>query len=453
MEYKCKRKIKKDKPKRTIKILYNSSLKDFTEVNNVLDFIQPTFNVKKIRMLTTNKHGMRISSTGVRGKLVFTYIEEKLTGNKFVQTLIKNQFKSLMIERREISIKHNEWSRADEVTDTYTIVNRGISSVSSILVPTEYFRDELQIYDSKGKKLSFKSIKDREIRPNISKKEGINDEPYIFEVHLENSLSANNREVIALKYKIISNNPTRSTRIISWLKDLLPFYENDDCLFNFIDVERTLTDKESRNLTFTLNLAEGTTATSYLVLGIDDAGKVKAFDSDKDNELNYYSEGRDVFFSLSENRLKDVQFLLIFLKVRPQSRLFYAVSSIQLLVISLLILTGIVIHFQQFVNATGLITGLMISILTLFLIPEKSRLEDVRIGVAGYSIILSAFVILHTLSIFFSIRIIQDILNFIPLIYFEYLVIAGVIFYLAILLIIHFLNLKYSNFFIKKRKL
>lgn len=437
---------------KTVELLYNSEIKNLKAAGNLLDLIQPTFNLKKIKMLTTKKHGMRISSTGVSGKLVFSYVDKKLTDYNPAPTLIKDHMKSLMIERREISIQHNEWSRTDEVTDTYTIVNKGNLNVSRVFVPTEYFRDELQIYDSSWNKLSFKSFKDKEIRPNISKKEGINDEPYIFEVRLKNPLRKNNRELIILKYKILSNNPGRLTRIISWVKDVLPFYENNDCLFSFIDVERTLTDKKSRNLTFTLTLAEGTTATSYLVLGIYGSGRGKVFDSGEDNELNYYSEGRNVFFSLSENRLKEIQFLLVLLKVSPQSRLFYAVSSIQLLVISLLLLTGIVIHFQQFVNATGLITGLMVSILTLFLIPEKSRLEDVRIGVAGYSIILSSFVILHTLAVYFRIRIVQYLLNLIPLIYFESVFIAGVVLYLTILSLIHLLNFKYSNYFNGKKK-
>ncbi len=130
------------------------------------------------------------------------------------------------------------------------------------------------------------------------------------------------------------------------------------------------------------------------------------------DDTNFYCEGRDLFFALSKAKLDKLRYLVVIMRISPQTRIFAAVSSIQLLTVSILVTLALEIHSQTFGTSISLITGLFLALLTLLLYPERSRLVDTRASVAIYSIILSTVIILHVISIYRKYKVVSNILNF-----------------------------------------
>jgi hypothetical protein len=105
---------------------------------------------------------------------------------------------------------------------------------------------------------------------------------------------------------------------------------------------------------------------------------------------------------------------MVFLRISPQKRSFLAISSIQLLTVSVLVSLALVIHSLPFRDSFSLITGLFLASLTLLLYPERSRVMDTRISVSIYSGILSTMIILHVTSIYGKFEVVSNILNDFP---------------------------------------
>ena len=200
--------------------------------------------------------------------------------------------------------------------------------------------------------------------------------------------------------------------------------ENESYLYGFFEIEKVF-GTDNRELTFTAKLAEGSTATSYVILGVKDCDReggglvTKVFDGKKNNgeyedETNFYSEGGDLFFALSERKLKGSKYLTVFLRISPQTSIYVAISSIQLLTVSVLVTLALEIHSQPFYRSFSLITGLFLALLTLLLYPERSRLMDTRTSVSFYSVILSTILIFHALSRYMNLKLVSDFLNTLP---------------------------------------
>jgi hypothetical protein len=150
------------------------------------------------------------------------------------------------------------------------------------------------------------------------------------------------------------------------------------------------------------------------------------------DDTNFYCEGRDLFFALSKAKLDKLRYLVVILRVSPQTRIFAAVSSIQLLTVSVLVTLALQIHSQPFSTSFSLITGLFLALLTLLLYPERSRLMDTRISVAIYSVILSIALILHALSIYINLKIISLLFDTFPVLYFLLVTIVSLLLLLYI---------------------
>ncbi len=408
------------------------------------ELIHDTMDVKKIEFLSPFNNGFRRSEKSPQGIIKFIYKEKQNSGNikkkSFVRKLFskfedKNQddksekisggtnqslpspickiygddskIPTVKIIKREISISRDDWSRTDNVEDTYIIENYELFSVSEVKIKTEFFRDELNIFDSSGRSLPFESCRVQKISY------GPNPGPYFFVLSLYSPLGPGKQTTLTLKYKVISDNPLQSVDYINGIRDSIPFLVNEGYFYRFFDIEHIL-NPDNLGFTFTMKTSEGTTVTSYAILHVDGKSDnslgLKAYDMPPKDETNFYSEGSEVFFALSGKNLKGVKYILVFLRISPQKRAFLAVSSIQILTVLLLGSVAISIHALPFTSSFTLITGMFFALLTLLLYPERSRLMDTRISVSAYSLILLVAIALHFTSYYLKYRLVSDLL-------------------------------------------
>ncbi len=392
------------------------------------DLIQDTMDISAVKILSPIQRGIRRNKIAhMHGKVIFKYLKaqnkntEKEEEQAKIQEL-KEQQHDFPVMKREVKIVRDDWSHTDQVEDIYTVINGSMCSHSKVVIRTEFFRDELEIFDVEGRKLPFKSVREsndpipkKGNNQNSQEKVSLNYNPYLFIINLYSPLQPGRLAVIRLKYKVVSENPKWSSQFLRGLKDVVPFLINDGYFYRFYEIRNILAGEIS-SFTFTAKLAEGTDATSYVILGIDDQGNATPFDGranggNQEDITNYYSEGRDLFFAISGRRLDKIKYLIIFIRISPQSRIFLAVSSIQILAVSVLASLAFVIHSQPFYHSFSLITGLFLAMLTLLLYPERSRLIDTRISVAVYSVLLSVMIVLHLLSLYGHFRLVSDILS------------------------------------------
>lgn len=406
--------------------------------------IQDTTNVGWIKVLSPVHKGIRDKGKKQRGAVTIKYADRcqnSLEGGA-AQSLFDQALKAPVI-RREVKVLRDDWSSTDTVDDFYTIANRGAIPLKEVLVRTELFRDELEIFDADGRKLPFVSQKAEAEKLNGKE---LKYSPYSFLVSLHSPLEGLGKVVIRLRYKMVSENPSFAFQLLRGIKDSMPFVENEGYLYRFFEIGKVF-GGDDRELTFTAKLSEGTTATSYMILGVKDSNgetknpSVEFFDCKHKSEdetqpsgeangtmkkpkpceavddTNFYCEGRDLFFALSKAKLDKLRYLVVILRVSPQTRIFYAVSSIQLLTVSVLVTLALEIHSQPFSTSLSLITGLFLALLTLLLYPERSRLMDTRISVAIYSVMLSTALILHALSIYVNLKIISLLFDTFPVLH------------------------------------
>lgn len=398
--------------------------KDLT-ISKIHRIILDPMNIKWIRILSPVSWGLRKGGKEPEGLLTFSYIDKNEDSPK--QETDINCWKLLPylpVLKRELILLRDEWSRTDAIEDVYTIMNDCSIPLEKVKIRTEFFRDELEIFDVEGRKLYFESCKEKadELEGSV-----LGYSPYSFLVSLQSPLQSGEKTALKLRYKVISDNPPELLQISRGIKDATPFVMNESYFYRFFEIDRIF-GKPRREFTFTMKLGEGTTATSYVILGIKESDIVgdhatnnliiKTFDGDTKNhsedETNYYAEGNEVFFAFSEKKLEKLKYLMVFLRISPQKRSFLAISSIQLLTVSVLVSLALVIHSLPFRDSFSLITGLFLASLTLLLYPERSRVMDTRISVSIYSSILSTMIILHVTSIYGKFEVVSNILNDFP---------------------------------------
>ena len=429
-------------------------IKDSTS-SGIPEIIQDTTNVSWIKVLSPAHKGIRDKGKKRRGAVTIKYADRCQNGLRegATQSLFDQALKVPVI-RREVKVLRDDWSSTDTVDDFYTIANRGTIPLKEVLVRTELFRDELEIFDAEGRKLPFVSQKAE--AEKLDEKE-LKYSPYSFLVSLHSPLDGFGKAVIRLRYKMVSENPSFAFQLLRGIKDSMPFVENEGYLYRFFEIGKVF-GGDDRELTFTAKLSEGTTATSYVILGVKDGNgetgdpSVEYFDCKHEtqpsgeakgavkkakpceavDDTNFYCEGRDLFFALSKAKLDKLRYLVVILRVSPQTRIFAAVSSIQLLTVSVLVTLALQIHSQPFSTSFSLITGLFLALLTLLLYPERSRLMDTRISVAIYSVILSIALILHALSIYINLKIISLLFDTFPVLYFLLVTIVSFLLFLYI---------------------
>jgi hypothetical protein len=395
-------------------------------ISKIPRIIQDPMNIKWIRILSPVSLGLRRGGKEPQGLVTFSYIGKKKDGPK--QETNINFWKSLPylpVLKRELILLRDEWSRTDAIEDVYTIMNDCGTPLEKLKIRTEFFRDELEIFDVEGRKLYFESCKEKADELDSST---LGYSPYSFLVSLHSPLQGNEKTALKLRYKVISDKPSELFQIGRGIKDAIPFVMNESYFYRFFEIDRIF-GRVQREFTFTMKLGEGTTATSYVILGIKESDPVgdhatndlivKTFDSDTQNdgedETNYYAEGNEVFFAFSKKKLEKLKYLIVFLRISPQKRSFLAISSIQLLTVSVLVSLALVIHSLPFRDSFSLITGLFLASLTLLLYPERSRVMDTRISVSFYSGFLSIMIILHVTSIYGKFEVVSSILNDFPM--------------------------------------
>ena len=400
--------------------------------------IQDTMNISRIMILSPVYRGVRNKDRKHRGAVKFKFSDKYKTGrDRGGKVSPIYQVNNVSVLKREVKVLRDDWSNTDTVDDVYTIANKGETPLKKIMIRTELFRDELEIFDNQGRKLPFESRKAEAEKLNGKE---LKYSPYSFLVSLHSPLEGLGKAVIRLRYKIISENSSFLFQFLRGLKDALPFTENEGYLYRFFEIGKVFGDY-SREFTFAAKLSEGTTATSYVILGVGDSetkkGKpsTKVFDCkyassgktltsgetnstqgkrkpcEAEDETNFYCEGRDLFFALSKAKLDKLKYLVVIVRISPQTRIFFAISSIQLLTVSILVTLALEIHSQPFSASFSLVTGLFLALLTLLLYPERSRLMDTRISDAIYSVILSTVLVLHALSIYIDVKVTSYLLN------------------------------------------
>ena len=123
--------------------------------------IQDTTNVGWIKVLSPAHKGIRDKGKKRRGAVTINYADRCQNGLRegATQSFFDQALKVPVI-RREVKVLRDDWSSTDTVDDFYTIANSGKTPLRQVLVRTELFRDELEIFDADGRKLPFESQKE-----------------------------------------------------------------------------------------------------------------------------------------------------------------------------------------------------------------------------------------------------------------------------------------------------
>ena len=123
--------------------------------------IQDTTNVSWIDVFSPVHKGIRDKDPKCRDVVFIKYADKYWTS---IKTDAKqshfDQALKVPVIRREVKVLRDDWSSTDTVDDFYTIANSGKTPLRQVLVRTELFRDELEIFDADGRKLPFESQKE-----------------------------------------------------------------------------------------------------------------------------------------------------------------------------------------------------------------------------------------------------------------------------------------------------
>lgn len=357
-----------------------------------------------------------------------------------VENGISEKIYSGQTVKREVRIKHDEWSHTDLIIDTYTILNSRYGEISEFQIVTEEFRNNLEIFDREGRKLRFmsKSLSKPCKNRKQNNKENTRKEPYVLRIFPHNPLSTDHYELITLKYTNVRWLPSKKRRkkadglngasvnknswhrFLHFIGDIVPFYVNRDDLFWYFDLEQTFAksgikpDREKYKeggFNFSLDLTAGTEVNYKIISRIKSRNKGFMGDCINDSDSNFYSEGETVFFALSLDsvleKILEQPSLFVYIKTKPQMVDNITLSSIQTVSYVIFVATALTVHSARFITSLPLITAVFVALLTLALFPRKSRLLDMRPSVFSLSIGLSTVVTLYFLSTYYNRKVIS----------------------------------------------